>query len=175
MKDTMQADPMVDVYFHRLPASFIDPTPVHGAPVEAAIADLAGDLDIEDALLIFPEGGNFTPQRRRRAISRLRQRGHTTYAERAEAMVHVMPPKPGGVGAAIAAAPHADVVFVAHTGLEHIVGVRDAWREIPVDKTLHLRWWFYPAAEVPVSEAERLGWLFERWADIDTWIATHHE
>jgi 1-acyl-sn-glycerol-3-phosphate acyltransferase len=177
MKDTMQADPMVDVYFHRLPARFIDPAPgaSAGDAVEATIADLARGLDIEDAVLIFPEGGNFSPQRRARAITKLRQRGHTTYADRAEDMKHVMPPKPGGVGAAMDAAPHADVVFVAHTGLEHIASVRDAWREIPVDKTLHLRWWFYPADEVPQNHDERLAWLYACWEDIDSWIADHAE
>lgn len=175
MKDTMQADPVVDVYFHRLPAGFIDPTPAAGGAdvVEQSIADLARDLDTEDALLIFPEGGNYTPQRRTRAIRKLRQRGHVAYADRAEDMRHVLPPKPGGVSAAMDAAPRADVVFVAHTGLEHIVSARDAWREIPVDKTLHLRWWFYAADEVPRDHDERLAWLYARWEDIDTWIDGH--
>jgi 1-acyl-sn-glycerol-3-phosphate acyltransferase len=177
MKDTMQADPIVDVYFHRLPARFIDPTPATGAgsAVEASIADLARGLDAEDALLIFPEGGNFTASRRTRAIKKLRQRGHTAYADLAEDMKHVMPPRPGGVGAAMDAAPHADVAFVAHTGLEHIVSARDAWREIPVDKTLHLRWWFYAAHDVPRDPDERLAWLYACWEDIDTWIASHRE
>ncbi|MGH3506481.1 MAG: lysophospholipid acyltransferase family protein [Nocardioidaceae bacterium] len=175
MKDTMQADPVVDVYFHRLPGRFIDPTPATGAAdaIEESIADLASDLDDEDALLVFPEGGNFTPQRRTRAIRKLRQRGHVAYAERAEEMKHVLPPKPGGVSAAMDAAPHADVVFVAHTGLEHILSARDAWREIPVDKTLYLRWWFYRADEVPGEHEDRLAWLYARWEDIDSWIAEH--
>jgi len=175
MKDTMALDPVVDVYFHRLPAAFIDPTPGDGNDVGAVIAALAGGLEVEDALLIFPEGGNFTRRRRRRAIDRLRERGHASYADQAEEMRHVLPPKPGGVTAALDAAPHADVVFVAHTGLEHIVTARDAWRELPVDKTLHLRWWFYPTADVPVEHEDRLAWLYDRWADIDAWIAANQE
>ena len=69
-------------------------------------------------------------------------------------MQHVLPPRPGGVTAALQAAPHADVVFVAHTGLEHLSTVRDVWRGLPMNKTLFLRWWFVPAAEVPHDEAE---------------------
>ena len=68
--------------------------------------------------------------------------------------------------------PHADVVFVAHTGLGHPLGP-DAWREIPVDKTLYLRWWFYRADEVPGEHEDRLAWLYARWEDIDSWIAEH--
>ena len=171
MKDTLQLDPVLDVYFHRLPSRFIDPTPEAGDDVEATIAALSSGLSTEDALLIFPEGGNFTPQRRVLAIDRLRRRGHTVYADRATGMLNVLPPKPGGVLAAFEGAPHADVVFVAHTGLEHIISARDAWRALPQDKTLHLRWWFYQADEVPREHDERLAWLFERWEDIDGWIA----
>ena len=43
--------------------------------MEAEIADLASNLDENDAFVIFPEGGNFTPHRRARAIERLRSSG----------------------------------------------------------------------------------------------------
>lgn len=175
IKDTLQLDPAVDVYFHRLPARFIHPNPAPGADVEASITTLAEGLGAEDALLIFPEGGNFTRRRRIRAIKRLRDRGHTAYAKRAASMRNVLPPRPGGVAAALDSAPHADVVFVAHTGLEHITSAREVWRELPEDKTLYLRWWFYAAGEVPIHQDDRLAWLFERWADIDDWIAANRE
>jgi 1-acyl-sn-glycerol-3-phosphate acyltransferase len=126
----------------------------------------------EDALLIFPEGGNFTPKRRFRAIQRLRQRGLGKATRRAEAMRNVLPPRPGGVTAALRAAPHADVVFVAHTGLEHLSTVRDIWRGLPMDKTLRLRWWFVPAVEVPRDDAELTDWLYRWWETIDGWIET---
>ncbi len=88
----------------------------------------------EDALLIFPEGGNFSESRRLRAIDRLRGKGMLEQAQRAEAMRHVLPPRPGGVAAALEAAPHADVVFVAHTGLEHLSTVADLWDGLPMDQ-----------------------------------------
>lgn len=168
LKDTMALDPVVDVYLHRLPARFIDPG---GGDVEHTIGDLAAGMGTEDALLIFPEGGNYTAHRRARSIARLRERGHGHFAERAERMQHVLPPRPGGVLAAMDAAPHADLVFVAHTGLEHLDSAGDVWRALPESKTLELRWWFVPAAEVPAGRESRIDWLYERWADIDAWIA----
>ena len=170
LKDALQLDPLIDVYLNRLPSSFVTPG-AHDS--EAAIADLARDMGDEDALLIFPEGANFTPKRRFRAIERLRQRGLGKATRRAEAMRNVLPPRPGGVTAALRAAPHADVVFVAHTGLEHLSTVRDIWRGLPVDKTLRLRWWFVPAAEVPSDDAELTDWLYRWWEDIDSWIETN--
>jgi 1-acyl-sn-glycerol-3-phosphate acyltransferase len=172
LKDVLQLDPLIDVYLNRLPNHFVTADPVAGYNSAEAIADLARGMGDEDALLIFPEGANFTAQRRVRAIRRLRDRGLATAVRRAEAMRNVLPPHPAGVTAALRAAPHADVVFVAHTGLEHLSTVRDLWRGLPTDKTLHLRWWFVPAAEVPRDETEQTDWLYHWWETIDDWINT---
>ncbi len=172
LKDVLQLDPLIDVYLNRLPNHFVSAAPVGGPGSEEAIADLARDLGEEDALLIFPEGANFTPQRRVRALQRLRERGLLAALQRAEGMRHLLPPRPGGVVAALQAAPHADVVLVAHTGLEHLSTVGDLWRGLPMDKTLHLRWWFIPAGEVPRDEAELTDWLYRWWESIDDWITT---
>ena len=171
LKDVLQLDPLIDTYLNRLPNYFVTHDP--GAQSsEEAIAALARDMGDEDALLIFPEGANFTPTRRFRAIERLRRRGLLAAGRRAEAMRNVLPPRPGGVTAAVRAAPHADVVFVAHTGLEHLSTVRDIWRGLPMDKTLSLRWWFVPAAEVPPDDTELTDWLYRWWETIDGWIET---
>jgi 1-acyl-sn-glycerol-3-phosphate acyltransferase len=172
LKDVLQLDPLLDVYLNRLPNHFVTAAPGQGRISAEAIADLARSLGEEDALLIFPEGANFTPQRRFRAIQRLRERGLSRAVRRAEGMRYVLPPRPAGVTAALRAAPHADIVFVAHTGLEHLSTVRDLWRGLPMDKTLHLRWWFVPASEVPREEAEQTDWLYHWWETIDDWIST---
>jgi 1-acyl-sn-glycerol-3-phosphate acyltransferase len=172
LKDMLQLDPLIDVYLNRLPSSFVASGPRGGDAAVEAIGDLAGDLGEEDALLIFPEGANFTPRRRISAIRRLRDRGLARAVRRAEAMRHVLPPRPAGVGAALRGAPHADVVLVGHTGLEHLSTVRDVWRGLPMDKTLHLRWWFVPAAEVPREQEQLTEWLYGWWSTIDAWIET---
>lgn len=171
LKADLQADPLVDVYLNRLPARFITPNPEPDEHPEQAIADLAKGMGPEDALLIFPEGGNFTLRRRIRAISTLRRKSMHRQADRAERMKHLLPPRPGGVRAALAAAPQADVVFVAHTGLDHLLTLGDVWRELPQDKVLRLRWSFVPAADVPRDEQAQLDWLYSWWEDMDAWIA----
>ena len=172
LKETLQWDPALDVLLNRLPNRFVSPDPGRGGDaVEAEIATLASNLDADDALVIFPEGGNFTERRRQRGIDRLRRLGLTRMAARAEAMRHVLSPRPGGVAAALAAAPEADVVWVAHTGVDHLVTVTDVWRELPMDKVITMRWWRVPAAEVPRGREERIEWLFGWWERIDAWIA----
>ncbi len=168
LKDLLQLDPLVDVYLNRLPNAFLEA----GADDSTArVARLADGLGDEDALLIFPEGGNFSEGRRRRAIDRLRMKGMESQAAAAERMRHVLPPLPGGVAAALASAPHADVVLVAHTGLEHLSTAADLWDGLPMDSTVRMRWWFVPAAEVPREPQQLERWLYDRWADLDRWVA----
>lgn len=171
LKDTLAWDPWIDVLLQRIPARFISPG--KGTDVEADIADLARNLDENDAFVIFPEGGNFTPKRRERAIAKLRQLGLTRMAERAEEMIHVLAPRPGGFLAALDAAPEADVLLVAHTGLDHLLTVTDIWRELPMDKKIVMRWWRVPRREIPDDREARIDWLFTWWQEIDTWVDAH--
>jgi 1-acyl-sn-glycerol-3-phosphate acyltransferase len=171
LKDTLQWDPAIDVLLNRLPNRFIRPEPGRsGALVERQVGELSRNLDDDDAFVIFPEGGNFTEHRRKRAIERLHRKGLTEEAERAEQLHHVMAPKPGGVLAALRNAENADVVFVAHTGVEHMVTVLDVWRELPMDRTIEMRWWCVPADDVPQDRDARIEWLFDWWTTIDDWI-----
>jgi 1-acyl-sn-glycerol-3-phosphate acyltransferase len=173
LKDTMAWDPMISVLLDRLPSRFISPNPRAGDDLESQIAELATNLDHNDAFVIFPEGGNFTPERRQRAIDKLRRLGLEAMADRAERMDNVLAPRPGGLLAALDAAPEADVVLVAHTGLDHMLTVADVWRELPMDKQLVMRWWRVPREEIPAGREARIDWLFTRWEAIDRWIEEH--
>jgi 1-acyl-sn-glycerol-3-phosphate acyltransferase len=173
LKDTLAWDPAIDVLLRRIPARFISPNPAAGENFEEQIAALATGLDENDAFVIFPEGGNFTPARRERAIQRLQKLGMEKMAQRAEAMIHVLAPRPGGLLAALDAAPEADVVLVAHTGLDHLLTAGDVWRELPIDKVIIMRWWQVSSEEIPAGREARIDWLFSWWELIDDWIAEH--
>jgi 1-acyl-sn-glycerol-3-phosphate acyltransferase len=170
MKAALQFDPGLDVVINRLPNAFVPPHRGPGTLVIKEIERLAAGLGPTGALVIFPEGGNFTPRRRLRAIRLLEERRLAEEAAKARAMEHLLPPKPGGALAAIAAAPTADVIFVAHTGLEHVITVGDVWRALPMEQVLKARWWRVPAAEVPEGREAQVDWLYAWWARIDEWI-----
>jgi 1-acyl-sn-glycerol-3-phosphate acyltransferase len=166
LKDALQWDPALDVVLNRLPTRFLS----GGDDVERRIGELATALDHDDAFVIFPEGGNFTERRRTAAIARLRGRGLEAMARRSEAMRHVLPPRPGGVAAALAAAPEADVVWVAHAGLDHLFTLADVWRALPLDGVVRMRWWRVPHDEVPVGLDAQIDWLYRWWERIDDWV-----
>lgn len=174
LKDTLAWDPAIGTLLHRLPSRFLSPKGPGGDHLEEQIGELARDLDADDAFVIFPEGGNFTPERRQRAIDKLRRLGLEAMALRAERMVNVLAPRPGGFLAALdAAPPGTDVVMVAHTGLDHMLTVADVWRELPMDKQIIMRWWRVPREEIPEGREDRIDWLFGWWERIDAWIDEH--
>ncbi|NUP01166.1 MAG: hypothetical protein HOV96_35555 [Nonomuraea sp.] len=169
MKAALQFDPSLDVVVNRLPNAFVAGRSGHERVIEE-IRRLASSMEDRDALVIFPEGGNFTPRRRRLAIRRLEEKGLAEEAERARGMDHLLPPRPGGAIAAITACPAADVVFVAHTGLDHLVTLGDVWRRLPYAARITAKWWRVPADEVPRDREEQVRWLYSHWEEIDAWI-----
>ncbi|MEU6785178.1 1-acyl-sn-glycerol-3-phosphate acyltransferase [Nonomuraea angiospora] len=171
MKAALQYDPSLDVVINRLPNAFV-PRKSGQKRIIEEIHRLAATMGDQDALVIFPEGGNFTPRRRRLAIRRLEEKGLTEEAERARGMDHLLPPRPNGAITAIEACPSADVIFVAHTGLDDLVTLGDVWRKLPFNAQITAKWWRVPAAEIPAEREDRIRWLYDHWEQIDAWIAT---
>ena len=165
LHERLRLDPLIDLLGGRLPNRFVDP---RGGDVEGDIAVLAAGLNDNDALVIFPEGANFSHAARERAIARLREGGHDEWAASARAMAHVSPPRPGGTLAAIDAAPSADVVVLAHAGFP--TGVREVWRHLPRRQVIDVRLWHEPAEELPREHVAQIDWLLHRWREMDAWV-----
>jgi 1-acyl-sn-glycerol-3-phosphate acyltransferase len=188
MKAALQLDPSLDVLANRLPNVLLHhrragnrAADQPGSSTDSRhqteqIKRLSAGLDTHGALVIFPEGGNWSPQRWRRAIARLRRSGLDDLAERAKAMPNVLAPRTGGALAALAACPSADVIFVAHAGLDRLVSVRDVWQSLADDVTVTARWWRVPAADVPraAGHQAQVDWLYDWWQRIDEWVGAQH-
>jgi 1-acyl-sn-glycerol-3-phosphate acyltransferase len=171
LRDVLQWAPALDVALNRLPSVFLS-SRVQGQ--RERIARLAGGLGPGDALLLFPEGRNFTVGRRMASIARLEELGDHAAAEHAREMRHVLIPRPGGAVAAVCAAVDAEVVFIAHTGLEDLSSVVDLWRGTPMDASIRVKLWRVAAQDVPRDADEAAQWLLGWWRRIDEWILEHH-
>ncbi len=167
-KETLTLDPCVDLIAHRLPHAVLDTE--NREECEARIEQTAEKLGARGALLLFPEGGNFTPQRRRDALVSLRRRGRPRAADKAQQMAHVLPPRSPGALAALRGNLEADVIFAAHTGLGLAAFPRELWRDLPSGRTLRTRAWLVRASERPIDPDEQVTWLFDWWKRIDQWI-----
>lgn len=169
MHEALRLDPLIDVLGERLPNRFVDP---RGGDTEVEIAAMARELGGSAALVIFPEGANFSDQARERGIERLERAGFARQAEQARAMRHLSAPRPGGALAAIDAAPHADLVLLGHHGFP--TGLGELWRLLPEEQTIEVRMWHEPADAIPSAHDERIDWLFGWWRRIDDWVAERH-
>ena len=132
LKEQLRLDPSFDVLISRIGGRFIAPGKGRPGVAAEAIAEVAADLTERDALLLYPEGGDWTPTRHRLAVAGLRRRGRRAQAARAARMPHVLPPKPAGTLAALRAAPHADVVVFTHTGHDELLDIVSIWDALPL-------------------------------------------
>ncbi len=167
-RESVAFDPCVDIIGHRLPHAVLDTDDREAC--EARIEEIAAGLGDRGVLLLFPEGGNFTPQRRRRALRSLRRSGHRHEAARAEGMEHMMPPRPSGALAALRGRPDAPVVFATHSGLGLAAFPREIWRHAPFQRTFATRLWLSRADERPADPDAQVEWLYDWWKRLDSWV-----
>ncbi|GAC1570387.1 MAG: lysophospholipid acyltransferase family protein [Candidatus Dormibacteria bacterium] len=168
LRAALQLDPCLDILGNRLPFCWVTRRSGDSEAICERIARITADMDGRGALLLFPEGGNVTPARRRGAIRQLLRQGMRRLARRAADLDHMTAPRPGGVLAAIDSNRDADVVFVAHSGLAGMNA--PLWRRVPVDRTLRMHLFIVRAGEIPLTEDARVEWLFEWWGRLDDWV-----
>jgi 1-acyl-sn-glycerol-3-phosphate acyltransferase len=173
LKRALQWDPGLDVLLTRLDCYFLPSRSGAGEDRTAAVARMVDQLTGDDALLLFPEGGNWTPRRHRRSVLRLLRAGKRERARQVSARSHVLPPRAGGTSAALAVRADTDVLVVAHTGLDVLVNPRQMLEALPLDdRPMRIRAWLHPAPTVPREPATIQVWLDEQWALLDQWIGT---
>jgi 1-acyl-sn-glycerol-3-phosphate acyltransferase len=172
LKQELLFDPCIDIVGNALPNYFIDRTGDTVRELEG-IRSLVAQLGT-DGVLIFPEGTRFSQEKRSKALRRLRATNPELH-DVAQAMKHVLPPKPGGALALLDALPGTDCVFVAHSGLEAFARIKDLMSGEVVGSTVRIRMWRVDAREIPNGDEERVVWLYREWAKVDAFVGNQIE
>ncbi len=176
LKRELLWDPCLDIVGQRLPNAFVDRSGSRRQAELLAVASLAHGLDARSAVLIYPEGTRFSPSKRDRAVAALQTEGkpesQADLAPIAAGFRHVLPPRLGGPLALLQAAPGVDVLILEHSGFEGAATLPSLWRGALVRKTLRARLRRIPAADIPADRRDL--WLFQRWAEVDAWVAAAH-
>lgn len=172
LKRDLLSDPCLDVAGGRLPNYFVDRTSSDSAAEVARVGALAKDLSSKEGVLIYPEGTRFTPEKRQRAIARLTE-GNEEAATLARSLTHVLPPRLGGPLALLEAAPDADVVFMAHVGLDGFASIKDIFGRALSERTIRVAVWRVAAARIPKDREARARWLYGEWQRTNDWVAAH--
>ena len=169
LKETLRWDPGLDLLLGRLKTCFIRRG--DRARSEARLSNLAKTLRADEVILLFPEGGNWTPSRHLGSIARLRRAGRHQDAAEAVGNPNVLPPSPAGILACLRGQADLDILVVAHTGLEDLVSPALIWRALPVSgHPMIVRWWREPGSHLPRGDDGRREWLRLQWAIVDAWI-----
>lgn len=173
-KDILRWNALVDVASHRSPRAFIQRGSNNIEREIGHMKHLLEGIGEGDALVVFPEGSRFTPEKKERIISKIAQ-SNPLAAQRAEKLQSVLPVRPAGTTALMDARPDIDIVFLAHTGLEGANGLNDFVNGALYKRKLRMKFWRVAASEIPQDEDERLEWLHEEWAKVDAWITANRE
>ncbi|PJK22041.1 1-acyl-sn-glycerol-3-phosphate acyltransferase [Mycolicibacterium goodii] len=168
LKGLLRCEPVLDLAGDLGCLCFLDRG---GKRARAQIRELAASLEGGDALLLFPEGGNFTWARWHEAIRRRRSSGRLREARRAWRQSYTLPPRTGGAAAAMAGAPRANVLVLTHSGFSADGRARPWWR-LPVHRRLVVHVSLVRAEELP-PRAELGAWLQDVWSKVDAWVADH--
>jgi 1-acyl-sn-glycerol-3-phosphate acyltransferase len=163
----MLADPGFDLVYGRLGSVFVarDNAP----DALEALGRLGATLDRDSVAVIFPEGRLFRPELLARARGRLAERDPER-ADRLAGLRHVLPPRPAGISALLDAAPTADVVILAHVGLDEYPRFADLARAVPLTEPVRVVAWRIRRSDIPPGPAERVRWLDEHWGRVDSWV-----
>lgn len=170
LKRELAMDPCLDVVGHRLPNYFVNRGSADVAAELVGIERMADRLGEGEVAVIFPEGTRANDTKRRRELDRLARRAPER-ARRLESLQHLLPPKPAGAGALLAAVPGANVLTMWHTGFDGMdtfsgilrrLGERKVRARIVV--TEHLR------STVAAGES-LVDWLDDKWLEMDDAVA----
>ena len=164
--------PIVDIMGHIIPTAFVRRGSANPGRELEMCRNLTRDLHPQETIMIFPEGTRFTPERRAAILAKL-QTKNPAAAAAAERLTEVLPLRLGGTHALLDAAPHADVVFCAHTGYEDSATLEDFIRGGLYRAVVRVKFWRVPAAQVPTDHAARAEFLDAQWRKVDEFVATH--
>jgi len=169
IKRELQMLPTIDIGGRWVPTLFVRRASGDTAAELERLRALTINLSTDDGLLIYPEGTRWTPAKLARAKQIIAER-QPEIAPLAARLRYVLPPRLGGTVALLESARDVDVVVFGHFGLDGFEYVSDIWSGGLVGTTVQIKFWRFPAAEVPGGREELVVWLYERWQELDDWI-----
>jgi len=134
------------------------------------VRGLGANVDETTAVVIFPEGRLFRRDRLDRTKARLALE-NPERAARIASLTYVLPPRPGGV-LALLDTIRADVVVIAHSGLDKYQSFAELAKAVPLRTQIEVTAWRVPADQIPSDDREQIAWLDQQWVLVDEWIAS---
>ncbi|RNI17730.1 1-acyl-sn-glycerol-3-phosphate acyltransferase [Flexivirga caeni] len=154
-------DAAVDLVLGRLGAYFLPPQRVSPEERDARLREFADQSRDRDALLLFPEGRNWTPHRWRAQLAEC----SGAEADWIRAHPAVLPPRAGGASRVLELRPDVCTAVAAQRGLDPLHSVRSIWAHLPLREPVEVT----VRRADPPAPGDVEPWLFDMWGCIDDW------
>ncbi len=169
IKRELQMLPTIDIGGRWVPTLFVRRASGDTAAEVERMRDLTINMTARDGLLIYPEGTRWTPAKLAHAKEVIAER-QPEIAPLADRLQNLLPPRLGGTLELLESTRDADVVIFGHVGLDGFEYISDIWAGGLVGTTVRLKFWRFPAREVPSDREALIAWLYERWQELDDWV-----
>ncbi len=169
IKRELQMIPVIDIGGRWVPTCFVRRASRDPAGETAKLRRLLEKLGPGEGVLIYPEGTRFTPPKLARAQEVIAEQTPLV-APLANKLHNILPPRLGGTIALLEENEDADIVVCGHVGLDGFEYISDIWKGGLVGGTVNIKFWRYPAADVPSDPEARVQWLYEVWQTLDDWV-----
>ncbi len=169
MKSELLTDPALDYCAQRFPNVFVQRGSDNPDFEIKKVVALAKELEPNDAVVVYPEGTRFTPKKRQRLLEKFEDNEEMLHV--ATTLENTLPPLREGVVKLLETTPDADVVIIAHRGIDGAAAMSDLIKGRLTGNHFEIAIWRIPATQVPRDEEAIREFLFEQWQRIDNFIA----
>ncbi|MBA2663589.1 MAG: 1-acyl-sn-glycerol-3-phosphate acyltransferase [Bradymonadaceae bacterium] len=169
IKAELLADPALDVVGQRFPNVFVRRGGVDPEIEIHKILALSQNLEQGGAVVVYPEGTRFSRKKREQLIEKFENDPDRLAI--AKSLNFTLPPLREGALKLLAAAPEADVVFIAHRGIDRARAMSALVSGALTHVTLEIAIWRHRAADVPRDQERVREFLLENWQRIDRFVS----
>lgn len=169
IKSELLIDPALDYVAQRFPNVFVNRG---GSDPEFEIQKvlaLGTELEENGAVVVYPEGTRFSKEKRARLLEKF---SHDPVLKAVtESLRYTLPPLREGSVRLISSTPNADLVFIAHRGVDKIRAMSDLISGGMTNAHLEVLIWRYKAEDVPREPDAVRDFMVKNWQRIDAFVA----
>lgn len=169
IKSELLADPALDYAAQRFPNVFVNRGSDDPEFEIQKVLALGTELEENTAVVVYPEGTRFTEKKRQRLLEKFADNDELLPV--AQSLQKTLPPLREGGIRLIESTPDADVVFIAHRGIDGAAAMSDLITGGLTKARLEVAIWRYLADEVPRKKEAIHDFLVENWQKIDRFVS----
>jgi 1-acyl-sn-glycerol-3-phosphate acyltransferase len=173
VKRELLLDPCIDTVCQRFPYRFVHRGGEQTAAETERVVGILSDLSARDAVIVYPEGTRFSRAKREHVIARLASHGPSPALDLARELQNTLPPLRKGSLALLANNPAADLLVLAHVGLEATATLASLVDGSLVGSEIRVRARRVPFAAIPTDPEGQQRFLADLWRDVDRFVADH--